>query len=127
MKCLNRNKRMFFYAGLKGKIALTDDYGNRNGEYRLVYDPPVSAEANISVPTGETEVLPFGGNVDYDKIIVLDDPAFPIDEYTILWVDSAPEVDEEGHTETPHDYVVKKVARSLNSMSVAISKVTVRG
>jgi hypothetical protein len=35
-------------------------------------------------------------------------------------------LNDDGTTETPHDYVVKKVARSLNSVSIAISKVAVR-
>ena len=34
---------------------------------------------------------------------------------------------EDGSTETPHDYIVKKVARSLNSVTIAISKVVVSG
>lgn len=58
-----------------------------------------------------------------------------IDEYTVLWVDKTPQVDEtgalvtndDGEVITPHDYIVKKVAKSLNSVSVAISKVTVSG
>ena len=65
----------------------------------------------------------------------MDNDAPPIDEYTILWIDTVPQVgedgalitNEEGEVLTPHDYIVKKVARSLNSVSVAISKVTVSG
>ena len=34
---------------------------------------------------------------------------------------------ETGEIITPHDYIVKKVARSLNSVSIAICKVNVRG
>ena len=33
---------------------------------------------------------------------------------------------EDGKTDIPHDYIVKKVARGLNTVSIAISKVTVR-
>lgn len=59
----------------------------------------------------------------------------PIDEYTVLWVDTVPTVDEDGvlavnengEILTPHDYIVKKVAKSLNSVSIAISKVNVSG
>ena len=58
----------------------------------------------------------------------------PIDEYSILWIDRVPQLDEngalalndEGEVITPHDYIVKKVARSLNSVSIAISKVNVQ-
>ena len=65
----------------------------------------------------------------------MDNDAPPIDEYTVLWVDTVPQVDEDGalvtneenEVITPHDYIVKKVARSLNSVSIAISKVNVSG
>ena len=46
----------------------------------------------------------------------------PIDEYSILWVDTLPRLNED----IPHDYVVKQVARSLNSVSLAVSKVDVK-
>ena len=67
----------------------------------------------------------FGDSESYDKVIVLDDKNIPIDEYSILWVDTLPTLNEDGSTETPHDYVVKQVARSLNSVSIAVSKVNV--
>ena len=65
----------------------------------------------------------------------MDNDAPPIDEYTVLWIDTVPQVDEDGalatndenEVITPHDYIVKKVARSLNSVSIAISKVNVSG
>ena len=68
-------------------------------------------------------------------MIVIDNDAPDIDEYTVLWVDTVPTVDEDGvltvnengEILTPHDYIVKKVAKSLNSVSIAISKVTVSG
>ena len=58
-----------------------------------------------------------------------------MDEYSILWIDSEPELDangalvlnEDGTVKTPHDYIVKKVAMSLHSVLLAISKVTVSG
>lgn len=63
----------------------------------------------------------------------MDCDAPPIDEYTVLWVDRTPQMDEEGNLAvnekgeviTPHDYIVKKVAKSLNVVSLAISKVSV--
>jgi hypothetical protein len=44
-----------------------------------------------------------------------------------MWVDTLPHLNEDGSTDTPHDYIVKKVARSLNGVSIAISKVRVNG
>ena len=66
---------------------------------------------------------------------MLDKTAPNINEYSVLWVDTMPELDENGklvkdgngQVVTPYDYVVKKVAPSLNSISIAISKVNVNG
>ena len=125
MKTLNRNKTGFYYALYEGKEPIVDDYGNTTGEYEVKYSKPRNFFANISAANGKADVEQFGANVDYDKIIVGDNIFPQIDEYSILWIDTAPVIDNEGKTETPHDYVVKKIAKSLNSISVAVSKVEV--
>lgn len=135
MKCLNRNKQRFFYALYTGKVPIKDDYGHFTGEYDVQHGNPVECFANVSAAKGETTTRQFGENESYDKVIVMENDAPPIDEYTILWVDTVPQVDEtgalvqnaDGESATPHDYIVKKVARSLNSVSIAISKVKVDG
>lgn len=58
---------------------------------------------------------------------MLDEVNIPINEYSILWVDVTPAINEQGEVTTPHDYIVKEVARSLNYVSIAISKVKVNG
>jgi hypothetical protein len=127
MRCMNRNKVKFFYALYLGKAPIKDEYGNDTGEYEVKHGSPVEFSANISAAKGETQTRQFGENEIYDKVIVMDENAPPIDEYSILWVDSTPTIKEDGTTETPHDYIVKKVAKSLNVVSVAISKVVVSG
>nr|DAZ74877.1 MAG TPA: hypothetical protein [Caudoviricetes sp.] len=135
MRTMLRNKSKFHYALYKDKIPKTDEYGNVTGEYELVYENPVEFAANISAAKGETTTRQFGESEGYDKVIVMDNDAPPIDEYTVLWVDTIPQVDTDGALAksdtgeiiTPHDYIVKKVARSLNSVSIAICKVNVRG
>lgn len=127
MRCMNRNKVKFFYALYLGKAPIKDEYGNDTGEYEVKHGFPVEFSANISAAKGETQTRQFGENEIYDKVIVMDENAPPIDEYSILWVDSTPTIKEDGTTETPHDYIVKKVAKSLNVVSVAISKVVVSG
>ena len=52
---------------------------------------------------------------------------FPITVSTVFWIETLPEIAEDGSTDTPHDYIVKQVAMSLNSVSIAVSKVNVRG
>ena len=126
MRCLTRNKQTFFYALHDKQTELTDEYGNVTGQYEVLYTPPVRGRGNISAAQGEMQSRQFGESESYDKVIVLDDIHTPIDEYSILWVDTLPLLNGDGSTDTPHDYTVKKVARSLNSVSIAISKVSVR-
>lgn len=126
MRCMERNKRKFYYALYIDKNDIKDEYGNITGEYEVLYGNPVESKGNISSAMGETQVRQFGGSESYDKVIVLDNPETPINEYSILWVDTLPHLNEDGTTNTPHDYIVKKVAKSLNSVSFAIRKVNVR-
>lgn len=129
MRTLLRNQVAFYYAPYLNKQALKDEYGNLSGEYEIIYGNPVKVFGNISSAQGEMQTRQFGESETYDKVIVLSNPNTPIDEYSILWVDTKPALSESGENieNISHDYVVKKVARSLNSVSIAISKVNVRG
>lgn len=122
MRCLKRNKRTFYYYLYRDKIPTVDSDGNKTGEYTLIYDRAVSCEGNISAGNGEAQIELFGTNLVYEKVIVIDDIHCPIDENSVLCIDIVPK--PYSSTETPeHDYVVKAVAKSLNSVSIAISKV----
>lgn len=125
MRTLLRNKSKFYYASYIDKTEIKDEYGNRTGEYTILYGDPIEAQGNISAAQGEAQTRQFGVSVSYDKVIVLDDINVPIDEHSILWVDNLPRINDDGTTETPHDYEIKKVARSLNGVSIAIRKVRV--
>ena len=127
MRTLVRNKVCIYYANYHSKTPLKDEYGNLTGEYEISYEKPVAVKANVSAARGESTTRQFGEDVRYDRIIVLDDPAFPIAETSIIWIDTLPEIAVDGSTKTPHDYIVKQVATSLNSVSIAVSKVNVRG
>ena len=126
MRCMARNKTTFYYALYINETEIVDEYGNTGGEYSVNYENPEKTLGNVSAAQGEMQTRQFGESESYDKVIVLDDANTPINEYSILWVDTLPLLNGDGTTETPHDYVVKKVARSLNSVSIAISKVNVR-
>ena len=140
MRCLTRNKSKFFYALYKEKVPVTDEWGNETSEYKINYFNPEESKANISAAMGETQSRQFGDSIDYDKVIVIENADSPIDEHSVLWIDSTPELDENGALvvtvdedsgdeiiKTPYDYIVKKVARSLNTVTLAVSKVTVSG
>lgn len=135
MKCMSRNKVKFFYSLYEGREPIVDEYGNVTGEYDVKHGKPVVGWANISAAMGETQTRQFGESLKYDKVVVMDNDSPPIDEYSVLWVDIEPQrnedgslmINERGSVITPHDYVVKGVAKSLNSLSIAISKVNVSG
>lgn len=134
VRCLRRNKRRFWFAPYVSKTPRTDEYGNDTGEYDIIHGNPIKVYGNISAAKGETQTEQFGNAEVYDKVIVMDDAAPVFDEYAVLWVDCIPELnedgslalDEEGGIKVPHDYIVVRVAKSLNSVSYAIRKVNVR-
>ena len=125
MRCMIRNKSKFYYASYTGETEHIDEHGNATGEYEVSYSKPIKTLGNVSAAQGEVQNRQFGESESYDKVIVLGDRNAPIDEHSILWVDTLPHLNEDGSTDTPHDYVVKKVARGLNGVSIAISKVDV--
>lgn len=122
-----------FYALYEKKESIKDDYGNDTGEYEVIYSNPVEYFANISTAKGETQTRQFGENESYDRVIVFDNDAPPIDAYSILWIDITPQINEDGTLSvdkngkiiTPHDYIVKEAGSGLNSKLIAISKVKV--
>lgn len=121
MKCLDRNKTAFFFLIFKVKESLTDEYGNESGEYKIVYSKPIYCRGNISPAAGSVQAKQFGTQLDYDKVIVLDDVCCPIDENSVLFIDKPPDFNEDG--EPMFDYIVKRIARSKNYVSIAVSKV----
>jgi hypothetical protein len=116
VRTLERNKQTIYYALYEGKEPLTDEYGNPTGEYEVLYSEPVFLKINVSAARGEYETRLFGDMENYDKVLVTDDLSLPITEASILWIDSL-------DTTKPHDYIVKKVAKSLNTISYAVTKV----
>ena len=117
MRCLNRNKRRFYYANNEGMRQLIDEKGNFTGEYGISYSDPIEVWGNISPATGIVYESPFGLSEGYDKVITLSDPQFPITESSVLWI--------EKDTSKAFDYVVVRIARGLNSINIAIKKVDV--
>jgi hypothetical protein len=124
MRTLLRNKRKFWYANFDTQTQAVDEYGNETGEPCISYTEPVEFEANISAARGTADLDAFGINSNYSKTIVTDDLTLPIDKSTILWIDCEPDDDGEAG-EIKHDYVVVAVARSLNSLTIAIKEVSV--
>lgn len=122
MKIMNRNKRPFWYLLYQGTELGKDANGYETGEKNVKYAGPVKMEANISPAAGYAQIQQFGQFISYDKVIITDDMTCPIDENTVLFIDKKPEY-KDGRP--LYDYVVKQIAKSLNLVSIAVSKVNV--
>lgn len=104
-------------------MPIYDEYGNDTLETYASYSEAYRMKANISTATGQSSTEQFGNLDDYDKVIVTDWMECPIDENSVLFVDKTPEFD--GNMNPVHDYTVRRIAKSINSISIAIKKVTV--
>lgn len=117
MRGMVRNQQSFWYALYQGATDVVDGNGYLTGEKAISYTEPVKADASISRATGITFTEEFGTEADYDKVIVTFDMDCPIDEHSVLYVDVTP-----GEGVEP-DYIVQRVSKSLNSISIACKKV----
>lgn len=115
MRTLQRNKTTLYYALYQGKVKATDGDGNYTGEETILYSDPIEMRANVSAGVGTAQAEQFGIAEQLDRVIVTDDVECPIDEHSVLFIGVDP---SEGY-----NYIVRKVARSLNSVSIAVSKV----
>lgn len=115
MRTLLRNKQMFYYQNLDSTSAVMED-GLYTGEINLVYTEREEGYANISAATGEARDDAFGRDIQYDKVICADTD-FGMNEYSRLWVDDL-------EAEKP-DYVVRRIAKSINNVRIAIAKVAI--
>ena len=120
MRTLHRNKQEFYYANYAGRTETVDEWGNYTGEYKITYSEPKRARGNISASRGASEADQFGVSVNYNKTLVPEED-LGLTETSILWIDTVPE-----NSETPYDYVIVEIAKSINGISYAIRKVDVQ-
>ena len=118
MRSLERNKQPFAYAYALDSVEVLDADGNRTGSRRPVWGKQLTAKANISPDRGAVGVEIFGAFADYDRVICYT-PADGIDlqEMCAVWIDA----DRSGK----HDYVVRRIGRSINGILAAVQKVVV--
>lgn len=124
MRTMTRNRQVFYYADLLSVTMAQDTDGNYTEE-SYTYSDPVKCASPITAANGEAQTQLFGANEVYDKVITLNEGEDFLKIGSVLWVDTLPTLDGEGKTTTPYDYVVVKVAESLNFVNVAIRKVNV--
>ena len=125
MRSMTRNRRTFYEASLNSVTMGQDKSGNYTEEV-YTYSNPKKREGVITAANGEAVTQLFGTSERYDKVITLNLGEDYLAIGSVLWVDTMPDIDEDtGKTDTPYDYIVVKVANSLNFVSVAIRKVDV--
>lgn len=112
MRDLIRNQSVV-YCSLRSK---EKDGKDKNGNAIHTYGEPFKARFSLSPNTGEADMQPFGRDVDYDRNMITHDMDCEIDEYSHLWIDKDPNLES-------YNYIVKKVARSLNCIKFAIKEV----
>lgn len=122
MKLMKRNLKPVYYCLYADRVPLLDDDGNETSEQRIVYGEPVKLMCSVSPATGYAQANMFGNLESYDKVLITDDMTCPIDENTVLFVDKEPEFRD---GKPIFDYTVRRVAKSLNAISYAVSKVKV--
>ena len=118
MRALERNKRPFYYALYTGKTPVVDANDMKTGEYTVSYSDPVQADMNVSAARGVADLEQFGVDVQYSHTACTCDMSCPIDTHSIIWYGADPNTDA-------HNYVVVRVARSLNSIVYALQEVNV--
>lgn len=122
MKLMKRNLTPVYYCLYSDRQPIMDDDGYETGEYGVGYGKAVKLMCSVSPATGYAQAEMFGSLESYDKVLITDDMTCPIDENTVLFIDKEPEF-EGGKPK--FDYKVRRVAKSLNAISYAVSKVKV--
>ena len=120
MKTMKRNQTTIYYAQYlsTSNSVIEDEYGNplETGEKNTSHTEPIAIDLVVSPATGIVAEELFGGLQDYDRVLITEKDC-EINEHSILWIEAS--------TDAPHDYIVKRVARSLNFVAYAVSKVEV--
>lgn len=130
MRQLERESRGFWWAKYLGKVQETDDQGRLTGEWAIAYSDPQRVVGTVSPRSGNTWGDGFGIGVDCDRTLVIDEVGLGIDESCILWVESEPElsddgslkVDGDGLMTVPNDYTIVMAGESYNFTALAIKK-----
>lgn len=112
MRLQSRNQNSFVYKRyLSTENVVVDGYDT--GEKEIIYSDPILAKGNIAPAKGAAQIEQFGTALNYDRVIICEPIA--ISENDVLYINTT--VDQEP------DYIVTRVAKSLNHMAIAVSKI----
>ena len=143
MRSLKKNKQKLYYATYSEEIKVYQRDENENivyvddGEGNLIpieigsapgYNTPVLFHAYISAGKGSAQESVFGTDIDFTRTISTSDMTCPIDELSLLWLDSEPQYLADGTVDSDSaDYkVAAKPAEGLNSIMIAIKALPVK-
>ena len=107
MRCLQRNKQTFQYKNYVSDTDVQVD-GLYTGDREIVYSTPVTCQASISPASGYSQTEQFGVLDGYDKVIETHEN-LPVTETSKIIIDG-------------EEYIVRRIAKSLNYMAIAIKK-----
>lgn len=111
MKLLERNKSTIYYKNFVSKTPVVEDE-IETGEYESTYSELKTMRGYITPSKGLESEEMFGEAANYDRLILSEDT--DMNEYSIVWVDR--------QTNEDPDFTVVRVARSLNSVTIAIRR-----
>ena len=115
MHLLSRNQQLIQYMNYSGTMsATTDTDGFYTGEYTESYTALKSVRGYLTPNKGEATEQMFGKDLDYDRILYVE-RSCDMNEFSLLWVNA--------DSSAANDYIVSKVAESLNHKAIAIKKV----
>lgn len=127
-----RNKQLIYYANNMGEQPLMDGDGYYTGETAMMYTNPIPLKINVSEAKSRMDRLgsstyidPYGLELGYNKVLATSDMDCGIEEDSVLWIDKKPVIKQDGSTDTPYDYIMVQVKRSLNNVLYAVKRVDV--
>lgn len=133
MRTLNKNKQKMQYSLYLGELPIYEKWIDNDGIEHLIdtgekkptYSEPIVFYGSISMSGGESESVEYGLNLaDYGAILVVAKGMLPIDETSLIWLNSEPRFEKDGTVDkTSADYSITKVSPSLNVDKYVLKKV----
>lgn len=118
MRDMRINQRTIYYSRKVGEEKIYDDEGRFTGEYRQKYSEPKPYRIFVSGGRGTYMTRPFGEQLRYDRYMSTFDRNCPLQHDDRLWVSSK-------DTTGKHDYIIKHIVDTNNSLVFDIKKVNV--
>lgn len=109
MRTIIRDKSLVYYSNATEGV---DEWGNTVNN---VYETPIPIRLSVSVEQGVLLQRQYGKQVNYDRVIITELTELPIQESTRFWIDES--------INNPHNYIVKKIARSKNFINIGLDRV----